>query len=481
LIIAAFWAAIYLPGLGSAELKGEEGRRILPAITMLETGNWVVPYVGGEPYLRKPPLVNWLIASSIWATGHRDEWSARIPITLSVLALGLVIGGVCSDWLGARTATAAALFAIAHVAIIEKGRLAEIEGLYVALSGIAIVTWLAWSLQRKSSWLVWTLPFAFNGLALLAKGPAHLIFFYAVVLATPRGRREILSVAHLSGLILMVGIFATWAVPYFDATRMLHDAGEGARASGVWFEQIKERLGGGSFVWRDWLLGTPRGLSNFLPWLLLVPFWWRHPSPEPWFRSVRNTVTAVYICFLLIPGFLPRYTMPLLVPAGLLMAVALRDAVLPWWHRFRERFASLRVPAAADLGVATIGATLAALIVIAYAALLPSLKRYDDLRPLGRAISSAVPPGEPLVVYDPEFQPMLFYVSAPLKYESKFERLPAAIPWVLAKEKDVAKFRRNYREFVIHEEFKERDGKRLLLLTVADKRGADASIRPVRR
>ena len=26
------------PGLGSLEIKGEEGRRILPAITMLETG-----------------------------------------------------------------------------------------------------------------------------------------------------------------------------------------------------------------------------------------------------------------------------------------------------------------------------------------------------------------------------------------------------------------------------------------------------------
>ena len=115
---------------------------------------------------------------------------------------------------------------------------------------------------------------------------------------------------------------------------------------------------------------------------------------------------------------------------------------------------------------------MAALIVVAYAALLPSLRKYDDLRPLGHAISSAVPSGEPLVAYDPEFQPMLFYVSVPLKYESKFERLPAAIPWVLVKEKDVAKFRRNYREFAIRQEFKERGGRKLLLLTVADKKGA---------
>ena len=42
--------------LGSLEFKGEEGRRALPAVTMLRTGNGVLPYVGGEPYFNKPPF-----------------------------------------------------------------------------------------------------------------------------------------------------------------------------------------------------------------------------------------------------------------------------------------------------------------------------------------------------------------------------------------------------------------------------------------
>ena len=49
-ILLALWAAIYLPGLGSTEIKGEEGRRILPAVTMLDSGNWLVPHVGGRPF-----------------------------------------------------------------------------------------------------------------------------------------------------------------------------------------------------------------------------------------------------------------------------------------------------------------------------------------------------------------------------------------------------------------------------------------------
>jgi 4-amino-4-deoxy-L-arabinose transferase-like glycosyltransferase len=56
-IFVALWAAIYLPGLGSTEIKGEEGRRILPAVTMLETGNWLVPYLGGRSQRRlKSPV-----------------------------------------------------------------------------------------------------------------------------------------------------------------------------------------------------------------------------------------------------------------------------------------------------------------------------------------------------------------------------------------------------------------------------------------
>ena len=83
------WAAIYLPGLGSLEIRGEEGRRILPAVTMLQTGNYLVPHVGSEPYFRKPPLVNWIVAASFKLTGVRSEWTARLPSALAILAVAL--------------------------------------------------------------------------------------------------------------------------------------------------------------------------------------------------------------------------------------------------------------------------------------------------------------------------------------------------------------------------------------------------------
>ena len=183
LIVIAVWAALYFPALGSLAIKGEEGRRILPGITMLQTGNYLVPQVGGETYFRKPPLINWLVAASFNIFGAQNEWTARLPSVISVLLVAIAFVTVARASLGARGSTIAALMWLINAGIIEKGRLIEIEGLYVSLCALAIIFWLSFWLQKKSPWLIWTVPFIFLGLGWLAKGPLLLVFFYGVVIA----------------------------------------------------------------------------------------------------------------------------------------------------------------------------------------------------------------------------------------------------------------------------------------------------------
>src|SRR5205823_1116059 len=122
-LVLLVWAAIYLPGLGSLEIRGEEGRRILPSVTMLETGNYLVPRVGSEPYFRKPPLVNWLVAASFKLSGLRNEWTARLPSALCVLAVALAFVIVARGALGPKGSLIAALIWLANFGMIEKGRL----------------------------------------------------------------------------------------------------------------------------------------------------------------------------------------------------------------------------------------------------------------------------------------------------------------------------------------------------------------------
>src|SRR3954470_6784254 len=215
-LVILCWAAIYLPALGSLEIKGEEGRRILPAVTMLESGNYLVPQVGGEPYYRKPPLVNWLVAASFNWSGIRNEWTARLPSVLCVLCVALAFVTIARGVLGKNGSLIAALIWLTNFGIIEKGRLIEIEALYASLTGLAIICWLAWWQERRSKWLTWIVPWMILGLALLAKGPLNLVFFYAVVIAVLFRNRELrsfINFAHVIGISLMIAILAAWAVP----------------------------------------------------------------------------------------------------------------------------------------------------------------------------------------------------------------------------------------------------------------------------
>src|SRR2546429_5942435 len=105
--------------------------------------------------------------------------------------------------------------------MLDKGRLFEIEALYVTISGIAIIFWQSFCVQTKSPWLIWIPASIFLGLALLAKGPSHLVFFYAIVLAVlwqTKNWRLLHHPAHFAALAVMLAIFAAWAIPFTRST-----------------------------------------------------------------------------------------------------------------------------------------------------------------------------------------------------------------------------------------------------------------------
>ncbi|MGI8480472.1 MAG: ArnT family glycosyltransferase [Chthoniobacterales bacterium] len=433
-IVLAVWAAIYLPGLGSLEIKGEEGRRILPAITMLETGNYIVPQVGGEPYFRKPPLVNWLVAASFKLTGQRNEWTARLPSVLCILAVALAFISVARATLGANGSLIAALMWLANLGMIEKGRLIEIEALYVSLFGLAIICWLSWWEQRRSRWIVWTVPWLFLGLGWLAKGPLHVFFFYAIVvgvLVAEGQTRQIWNAAHLMGVALMLGIFAAWAVPCLQIMRQSHVAA-------LWGRQLSGRLGGDDFKLSSWLMNIPRGLAYFLPWLVAVPLARRAQLESSRDKNIlRGLVGGIAVPFLIVnlmPSALPRYTMPLLVPACIAVATVLRTGNGLWanWVRTPQRRGRVVLGIAIATGVA---------MCIFALAVVPQLQGREKVKPIAAQIDAAIPVGEPLYAVDPDYQPFLFYTRGPIVYASRLDELPRKARYLLVqsgKEQEVA-------------------------------------------
>jgi 4-amino-4-deoxy-L-arabinose transferase-like glycosyltransferase len=428
--VVVVWAVIYLPALGSIAIKGEEGRRILPAVRMLETGNYIVPQVGSNPYYRKPPLVNWLVAASFKFFGVRNEWTARLPSALSVLAVAIAFVTVARASLGSRGSIVAAMIWLTNIGIIEKGRLIEIEALYVSLCGLAIIFWLSSFLQRESPWLTWLPSSVFLGFGLLAKGPTHLVFFYGIVLAALaywKDWRVLVHPAHFVGLVVMIGIAAAWAIPFVHSTTS-------QLAIDKWSGQYTGRLRGVDFKFSDWIQNIPRGLIYFLPWLLLFPFArfsrLQDHREQRLARALSWGIAVPFLAVNLVPGGVPRYSMPAIVPASWLLGMICAGNALQWPRHWMkdERVWGKVVAAFVGVGlvIGTIGYPVTALV----------LRDRQQIKKAAAEINRLVPPNETLYAVNPDYQPIFFYVKAPVRYVSHLKNLPHNVRYFLVRSKD---------------------------------------------
>jgi 4-amino-4-deoxy-L-arabinose transferase-like glycosyltransferase len=430
LIVLLVWAALYLPALGSLAIKGEEGRRILPGVTMLQTGNYLVPQVGGETYFRKPPLINWLVAASFTIFGRQNEWTARAPSVISVLLVALAFVSVARPSLGERGSLIAALMWLINAGIIEKGRLVEIEALYVSLCALAIIFWLSWWLQNKSAWLIWTVPFVFLGLGCLAKGPVHLVFFYGVVIAVvwqQRNWRALFHPAHFVGIAIMLGIFAAWAMPFVHATNQ-------ATATTKWSQQFTGRLRGSDFQFGRWIFNIPHGVLYLLPWAIFLPLVrlgdFANENDGRLARGLFWGAVVPFVIVNLVPGSIPRYAMPALVPAIWLLAMTLTQENLHWpnWLGGKS-FSTLarRRTIVVIVFVACIAMWVYAIAVV------PKLHQRQRIKRLAAQIESSIPQGATVYALDPNYQPIFFYMRSKLIYATDIDEIPTDATYLLVR------------------------------------------------
>ncbi|OAI55518.1 hypothetical protein AYO49_01165 [Verrucomicrobiaceae bacterium SCGC AG-212-N21] len=350
LALVLLWACVYLPGLGSREIRGEEWRRTLPARTMLNTGEWIVPWSGGLPYVRKPPLILWVNAASFKLTGVQNEWTARLPGVLLMLGAALGIYACSRRFMGNEAAFVGCVFFLTCAGSLEKGRIAEIEVYYIALTGLAFAAWLAGFMGKLNRWLAWLIAGFCLGLACLAKGPVHLLFFYFLVIGacwTTKRWRELLSAPHFAGLALCAGMFLAWGIPFMqrygqliEAQPWLVEAYGRAVAAGApaempkgafasWWHELTSRVTGEEpSSTKDWLVRGPRAIVMFLPWALFIPWWWKKNVLESAFpdddkrkvyRGLCWGVVAGFAMMVLLPSSSPRYVAPLFGPVAVLL------------------------------------------------------------------------------------------------------------------------------------------------------------------
>ena len=92
----------YAPFLAYPSWRGTEALRVQVAQEMVETGDFVVPRLWGEPIFTKPPLYYWTLATSFRLFGVGMA-SARLPSVLAFALLAWLACRMLTKWYDERT------------------------------------------------------------------------------------------------------------------------------------------------------------------------------------------------------------------------------------------------------------------------------------------------------------------------------------------------------------------------------------------
>ena len=208
LTLCALCALITLPNLASTGLADSEAHRVIPALEMVTTGDYLVPTMFDQPYVRKPQLVPWLFAAAL-SINDNPNLSPELPTRLiSAAAFTLMVLGsflFARRWFGPHAGFPAAAALALTPLFWSPARSAEIESVHNLLT--ALGAWIAIDLIINASKpFKHKLPAAlFLTLAallmLLAKGPAGFPILLALIISAAILSRSIKSFLNLSILI----------------------------------------------------------------------------------------------------------------------------------------------------------------------------------------------------------------------------------------------------------------------------------------
>ena len=124
---------LWLIGLGNLPLRDwDEGTYAIVAREIYHTGNWLYPTIQGDPFLLKPPLMQWLIAIC-YHIGGVQEFTTRFPgafLTALGVPLLYLIGRLA--FRENLPALFSALVYLTLLPVVRHGRLAMLDGMTIS-------------------------------------------------------------------------------------------------------------------------------------------------------------------------------------------------------------------------------------------------------------------------------------------------------------------------------------------------------------
>jgi 4-amino-4-deoxy-L-arabinose transferase-like glycosyltransferase len=328
LFLLLFGLSLYLPNLGVKEFQGEEGRRVVYALSMLETKNFLIPTLFGEPYFTKPPVFNWVLAGAFAITRDYSEWTARMVSSLSIILTSLFLLFLWKDVVKPSSLFTLLLPSLIYLTtpeVIDKALRAEIDAFYSLLVGLYVYLWFyLYEIKNRKS-LSYFLAGIIAGFAVLTKTFHALLFFYLALvpyLYTERSLRDLFKLnRHFLFLFGVSLVFCSWIFA-------LHLKGIDIRQIvDSWIGEYKSAASAKEMTPSQHFTSYTFGaLFSLSPWLFFLSFYLKHlPKDNPLhyklFKYSAFLFILSYFFHFLFPGARFRYIMPSLSGFAILCAI----------------------------------------------------------------------------------------------------------------------------------------------------------------
>ena len=170
----------------------DEPRFALIARDMVESGNWLLPHIGGVLYPDKPPLFFWLVAALYVLTG-----SVRVAILMPGILAGLGVLLLVTDlgrrlW-GPKTGILCGATLLAILQFPLQMKMGQIDGLLCFWTTLGLYGF-ARHLLLGPDWRWWAIGGVAAGLGVITKGVGMLPYLVFVpYLAALRGKWDVTS------------------------------------------------------------------------------------------------------------------------------------------------------------------------------------------------------------------------------------------------------------------------------------------------
>ena len=307
----------------------DEGRYADIALTMVKTGDWIIPRMNYLVHLHKPPLASWLVATSFKLLGP-TEWTARLPnflLSLGALFVIIRLGNLLFNFKTGIFAACILLNAPLYVAV---SRIVTPDMLLTFLTLVAafsIGSLFFGSRFRLLSFYVAALAI---GLGMLTKGPVAwmMSLLPAFIFVLWKKRKLEIPLKHwILGTVIMLAISVSWFLLI------------GLERPGSLGFLIKSQLFGRMFKGTGhrhpifyYFIVLPLG---FLPWTLFLANALVHGLRKENLQEVKDKIHFLLLWFLIpfvlfsiFKSKLATYVVPLFAFLALLAAY--------FWEEFNE-------------------------------------------------------------------------------------------------------------------------------------------------